>query len=160
VALTTLTVSHNYSQADNYTARVTATADNGCITDPIIIPLTMVKAVAEAGRDTLIIPNEPFQLHGAGGGEYSWSPAVGLDNPSVPDPITVLQDDQTYRLTVTTEEGCVATDIISITVFKGSNIYVPTGFTPNRDGRNDGLKPFYVGIKNLGYFMVYNRWGQ
>ena len=37
---------------------------------------------------------------------------------------------------------------------------MPTGFTPNGDGKNDKFKPFTVGITNLNYFRVYNRWGQ
>jgi gliding motility-associated-like protein len=37
---------------------------------------------------------------------------------------------------------------------------MPTGFTPNRDGKNDIFKPFTVGVTNLNYFRVYNRWGQ
>jgi gliding motility-associated-like protein len=37
---------------------------------------------------------------------------------------------------------------------------MPTGFTPNGDGKNDYFKPFMVGITNLTYFRVYNRWGQ
>jgi gliding motility-associated-like protein len=37
---------------------------------------------------------------------------------------------------------------------------MPTGFTPNGDGRNDKFKPFPVGITKLNYFRVYNRWGQ
>jgi gliding motility-associated-like protein len=41
-----------------------------------------------------------------------------------------------------------------------ADIYVPTAFTPNSDGRNDLLKPVLAGIKELRYFRVYNRWGQ
>jgi gliding motility-associated-like protein len=49
---------------------------------------------------------------------------------------------------------------VKATVFNGSAIYVPTAFTPNHDGLNDILKPFYVGIKTLYYFTIYNRWGE
>jgi gliding motility-associated-like protein len=49
---------------------------------------------------------------------------------------------------------------VKITVFKGSAVYVPTGFTPNNDGKNDILRPTYIGIRQLDYFRVYNRWGQ
>jgi gliding motility-associated-like protein len=49
---------------------------------------------------------------------------------------------------------------LTITVFKGSAIYVPTGFTPDDNGLNDVLQPRYIGIKKLQYFTVYNRWGQ
>jgi gliding motility-associated-like protein len=39
-------------------------------------------------------------------------------------------------------------------------VYVPTGFTPNGDGRNDVLRPYLAAIKELSFFSVYNRWGQ
>ena len=48
---------------------------------------------------------------------------------------------------------------MTVLVFKGSAIYVPTGFTPNGDGKNELLKPRYIGIKKLEYFRVFNRWG-
>jgi gliding motility-associated-like protein len=37
---------------------------------------------------------------------------------------------------------------------------VPTGFTPNGDGLNDVVKPIAVGVKQIRYFAIYNRWGQ
>jgi gliding motility-associated-like protein len=40
------------------------------------------------------------------------------------------------------------------------HVFVPTGFTPNGDGRNDLLKPIAVGIERIDFFGVYNRWGQ
>jgi hypothetical protein len=59
-----------------------------------------------------------------------------------------------------TPEGCTDTDDISIKVFREIVIYVPTGFTPNYDALNDGLKPKYIGIRKLAYFRIYNRWAQ
>jgi gliding motility-associated-like protein len=48
-----------------------------------------------------------------------------------------------------------------VTIFKtGPDIFVPTGFTPNNDGRNDKIFPICVGIARLEYFRVFNRWGQ
>ena len=38
--------------------------------------------------------------------------------------------------------------------------YVPSGFTPNGDSKNDVLRAIPVGMKQLNYFRVYNRWGQ
>jgi gliding motility-associated-like protein len=47
-----------------------------------------------------------------------------------------------------------------VRVYKGPDIYVPTGFTPNGDGKNDKFIPFPVGVKQINYFRVFNRWGQ
>lgn len=38
-------------------------------------------------------------------------------------------------------------------------MYVPTAFTPNGDGNNDILRPILIGMKELRYFKVYNRFG-
>jgi len=40
-----------------------------------------------------------------------------------------------------------------------AGIHVPKAFSPNGDGQNDRLFPILVGISNLQYFRVYNRWG-
>ena len=40
------------------------------------------------------------------------------------------------------------------------NVFVPTAFTPNNDGKNDIVKPVLAGIKELKYFRILNRWGQ
>jgi gliding motility-associated-like protein len=37
---------------------------------------------------------------------------------------------------------------------------VPNAFTPNNDGLNDQLLPFMIGIKELKYFKIFNRWGE
>jgi gliding motility-associated-like protein len=151
--------SHLYADTGNYVAQLIAVASNGCISAAIPVPVTVYKVVANAGKDTVIIKNQPFQLHGSGGANYSWSPPTGLDNAGIKDPVTILQDDINYTLTVTDRNGCMNTAIIKIVVFKGSAIYVPNAFTPNNDGLNDQLLPGYTGIKTLDYFKVYNRWG-
>ncbi|WP_204306850.1 gliding motility-associated C-terminal domain-containing protein, partial [Klebsiella aerogenes] len=51
--------------------------------------------------------------------------------------------------------------MIIVRIYKtGPEIFVPSAFTPNGDGRNDILKPITVGITQLFYFRIYNRWGQ
>lgn len=47
---------------------------------------------------------------------YLWSPATGLDNPTIANPTATVTGDITYTVTVTNENGCVATDDISLTV--------------------------------------------
>jgi gliding motility-associated-like protein len=40
------------------------------------------------------------------------------------------------------------------------DIHVPTGFTPNNDGRNDILRPLIKGHVTSYSFTIYNRWGE
>ena len=44
--------------------------------------------------------------------------------------------------------------------YDGPEIYVPSAFTPNKDGNNDLLRAFPAGIKSFEYFSIYNRNGQ
>lgn len=121
------------------------------------------KVNAFAGNDTVIIASLPLQLKATGGVTYQWSPATGLDNPNIQGPIAMLDGNPeyvTYVVTVADQAGCTDTDSITIRVYKtGPEIFVPTGFTPNGDGRNDVFRPIYVGMKTIDYFRVYNRWG-
>ncbi|SFV29381.1 PKD domain-containing protein [Thermoflavifilum thermophilum] len=115
-----------------------------------------------AGNDTLITLGESFMLHGTSNvpGTYTWSPADGLSDVHVPNPIASGTRDITYTLKVSTPVGCYGVDSIRVRYLKGPAIYVPTAFTPNGDGHNDVLRPFPVGIVKLDYFRVYNRWGE
>lgn len=153
-------VFQHVSLAGNYTHQLFAVANNGCSSDTVFTTIHFEKPFAFAGADTLVLKNIPFQLKGSGNGNYQWSPSTGLSNNAIANPDVVLNDDQAYVLTITTPEGCVAKDSVTITVFKGAAIYVPSGFTPNGDGLNEYFKPRYVGIKSLQYFTVFNRWGQ
>jgi gliding motility-associated-like protein len=123
------------------------------------------KARIFAGNDTLIAINQPLQLGASdidnlGFIDYTWSLSSGLDDATKRDPIAIIDRDRTYTVTGTTVNGCKATDDINIKVFTKADIYVPTAFTPNGDGNNDVLRPVLVGIKELKYFTVYNRYGE
>lgn len=118
-----------------------------------------------AGNDTLVAQGQPLQLNAiAGSGttftSYTWSPPIGLSNSRIKDPVAMLQNDMLYTVTASTIDGCEAKDDIKVRVFVKADINVPNAFTPNRDGRNDKFKMIAVGIRELKYFRIYNRWGQ
>jgi gliding motility-associated-like protein len=68
--------------------------------------------------------------------------------------------DQAYTIEIKTLSGCVTVDTQVVKTVKQSEIYVPSAFTPDNDGLNDYLRPIFMGIKELHYFRIYNRWGQ
>ena len=98
------------------------------------------------------------------GTSYTWSPSTGLNNPNIANPIATasLIDGTvvTYKVTTSTSAGCQGDAFVTIRVYKGPDLYVPTAFTPNGDNKNDEFMAFPVGIKKLNYFYVFNRWGQ
>lgn len=151
---------HAYRRTGDYTTTLWALATNGCSSDTVVTSVRVHQAQANAGTDTIVLNQVPFQLAGSGNGTALWTPATGLNRNDILNPTATLTADQRYELTVTTAEGCIAKDSVSIEVFKGSAVYVPTAFTPNSNGLNDVLKPAYVGMKKLYYFAIYNRWGQ
>ena len=157
---------HTYTSAGNDTVKLLATASNGCMSAELSKKINIVSLFVSANNDTTIIPNFPFQLSVDYGGNFtgvpgfSWSPSLGLNNTATWNPLATIQNDMSYFVTVTTDQGCVAKDTVNIKVFKGSAIYVPTGFTPNNDGRNEVLRPLYIGITKIYFFRIYNRWGQ
>jgi gliding motility-associated-like protein len=118
-----------------------------------------------AGNDTIAAMNQPLQLKVremsiAGVTNYTWTPAGYLTGANSDSPIATLTSDQRFVVVGTTPEGCQGMDDILVKVYKGPEIYVPSGFTPNNDGLNDVLRPIAVGIKEFRFFRVFNRWGQ
>ena len=122
------------------------------------------RILAFAGRDTSVVVNQPLQLKASGGIDYEWSPASALSNAGISDP-TALYDGSLesirYKVNVYNEASCVDSAFITVKIFKTApQVFVPTAFTPNSDGRNDVIRPIAVGISRIEYFRVFNRWGQ
>jgi len=150
---------YNYTKFGNYPISLSASTSNGCNAQ-VSKNISIIQVDVSTGRDTIIAENQPLQLHATGATDYTWSPSQYLDNPKSNHPVSLLPKSFTYYLSGVTAEGCTGYDTINIKVYKGPEVYVPTAFTPNADRKNDIFKPVFVGIKDLLYFSVYNRWGQ
>ncbi len=157
---------HTYSPAGNKTVRLIATASNACSSTAITKAINIAYINVSTINDTTILPNTPVRLlstwqsNTSGAPNFTWTPSMGLTNPNISGPMASIQNDMTYIITATTIEGCVAMDTINLKTFKGSRIFIPSGFTPNNDGKNDVLRPIYFDIPKIHYFRIYNRWGQ
>ncbi len=125
--------------------------------------------IVSAGKDTAIVLGQSLQLQATANdptaNKFTWSPATGLNNPNIPNPLAVLWGETAqsmeYTVKATNPAGCYGTDAIKVKVFRTNpDIFVPNGFSPNGDSRNDVIYPICVGITRLDFFRVYNRWGQ
>ena len=105
--------------------------------------------------------NLPYRLAARSfGSSILWNPVVSLDNPAIVSPVCKGTADQLYTIEIKTNTGCITVDTQMVKVIKGVDIYVPSAFTPNGDGKNELLRPTLMGVKDLQYFKVFNRWGQ
>ncbi len=89
---------------------------------------------------------------------WRWTPAKGLSDTTIADPVADPDVNTLYTLTVTAPGGCSATGTILVNVY--TPLSIPGAFTPNGDGHND---EFYVlgGPVNsqVEDFAVFNRFG-
>ncbi len=145
---------------------LTVTDNLGCpkpVRDTVIVKV-LPKVNAFAGNDTAVVVGQPLHLQATGGINYLWSPPVALSNVNIDDPIALYDgsiDSIRYQVMVSDEQNCLDSAYLTVKIFKTNpQIFVPTAFTPNGDGKNDLFRPIGVGIKNIEYFRVYNRWGQ
>lgn len=95
---------------------------------------------------------------------FNWLPAAGVNNTTAAEPVITPLITTTYAVNMD-DNQCVATDSLRIVVVDPStidcsDIFLPTAFTPNDDGLNDGFgisNPFATG--ELLAFDIYDRWG-
>ena len=142
---------------------------NGCtslVTDDVFVKITPPIEVTVFPRDSVVAEGDQIQLNATSIGTiYNWTNSATLSNPNIPNPVAAMPvgsagNIYTYTVTASTSAGCGVTASVTLKVYKGPDIYVPNGFTPNGDGKNDTFHPLTVGIKEINYFRVFNRWGQ
>jgi len=97
----------------------------GCLfTDTMFVNVNPLP-LADAGPDEWICPGDNIQLSASGGAVYLWTPATDLSNPNIPDPVATLIDTATYQVQVTSSEGCIEFD--TITIFVNPNVPTDAG---------------------------------
>jgi len=157
VATPTITTTYSLSVVDAIGCR-------SLVTDDVKVVVSRPMRINTFPFDTTAHAGDQFQLLATSAGvSYTWIPAAGLSNPNIANPIVTVGavgDEIIYQVIGVTDEGCKGEGYVKIRVYKGPEIYVPTGFTPNNDGKNDKFTPYPVGIKSYNYFRVFNRWGQ
>jgi gliding motility-associated-like protein len=138
----------------------TAEANNsGCIFRDTIKVTFSTPPQYSLGRDTSICRYDTVTLHiNVPNSNISWY------NQSKKNVLSITEEG-TYWADVVSKEGCTFRDSIKVLVetcipFKP---YVPNVFSPNDDGVNDDVKPFFQNefqITDNYLFQIYNRWGE
>ena len=135
------------------TYTVTVGSENGCDVSASVTVHGITKPLIYLGPDTALCIGDVLLLPETGGADsFLWSDGTLAPTWSV-------NSAGTYWATASNICGS-ATDTINID-YIACDLWFPTAFTPNDDGKNDVIRP----IGTLGKFKdyslsIYNRWGQ
>lgn len=99
----------------------------------------------------------------APGMQYAWTPTGSLSSSNIFNPIATPQQTTQYEVTIVTADGCSNRGVVTVVVVEPiceePYIFVPTGFSPNGDGKNDIFRVRGNFIDEV-YLAVYDRWGE
>jgi len=154
---------HLYNAATTYNVSLFIVNSQGCNSDTLTKPFTVHPyPVVDAGPDRWVLQGGSITIQPIVTGndlQYLWSPATYLDNVKSAMPVAGnMQDDITYKLTVTARGGCVRSDDMFVKVLKAPKI--PNTFTPNGDGINELWQIQYLDTYPDNRVQVFTRNGQ
>lgn len=135
---------------NNGTYYVKVTSAGGCVSVDSTLANVSTRPVVNAGIDTAVCEGSGIRLHTTGNNitSYNWSPASGVSNPNIPDPIALPQETTVYVLTVANNE-CEVSDSVAITVYKnpkadaGPDKVIIEGQSVNLNGSAFGTDVIY-----------------
>jgi gliding motility-associated-like protein len=151
---------HYYDAPGSYNVTLIATSTNGC-SDTITQTIEIGELpYANAGEDVILTYLENYTLNGSGVGTYYWTPVIWVSDPTVANPNVQLPYTTTFVLQVTSPDGCIGYDTVTIFIEDITVAEVPNAFTPNGDGLNDGIFVLNHSVALLLEYSIYNRWGE
>lgn len=113
----------------------------------------------QTSPDVFAIYGDAIQLSATSttNGPFIWSPAEYLSCVSCTSPIAIPNQNMTYSVSYTDENGCSASDVVHI--YYDPILYIPNTFTPNDDEHNQG---FRISANNIRSFelLIFDRWGE
>ncbi len=141
--------------------KYTFTIANGCTLEKTQMITVNETPTVDAGDDKTVLEGGQATLSATAYGiglRYKWSPSTGLDRDDVLNPIVRPTEDMTYKLTVTSQSGCVQIDEVNVKLLR--NLEIPNAITPNGDHINDDWKIKYIDSYPAATVEIYDRAGQ
>ena len=108
--------------------------------------------------DTIVGAKQEFKLWAKGANTYEWTPELPLNDPSSNSPIASIPENTIFSVIGYSEFGCQS-DQKNISVHVNNEIFIPTLFSPNKDGNNDRFLVYGTGLSKLT-IRIYNNWGK
>ncbi len=153
-----------YTQSGTYEIKASGEiCDTTYILDLTVHPAPEVKIFVSKNPVEI---NEEFELHIAQETYQSlqWFPEDIVTSINETPTYAAVEKDTWFKVILTDSNACQATDSVLVKVENPtcleSNVYIPSAFTPNGDGKNDIflVRSLYP-LENF-YLIIFNRWGE
>ncbi len=158
--------SHEYSLPGTYLIQLILTNNTGCADTANAMIMAYESPEADFllthGAGPYYLDRTPVILenHSSGAVSYFWTFGNG-DSSTAFEPVVLYTEPGHYAITlvVTNQWGCQDRTTRYIDVKVPEEVFVPSAFSPNGDGKNDN---FNIGTQNIVDFKIniYNRWGE
>ena len=121
-AITTAINSVSPDETTIYT--VTITNENGCKAADEAIVTIVPDFPVTVSADTFYCLGGTAQLTASGGVDYTWSPALGLDNSSIANPVANPMTTTAYEVIIKDEMGCRVKKTVAVEVKQVENFSI------------------------------------
>jgi gliding motility-associated-like protein len=139
-----------------------ATDGNNCTNSTGVTVFVQEFNLEVSASPPLVLSGKPVFLQTVSTFPYritSWQPVQFFRNQTGKTQELFADSSLQIRVTGTSPLGCKDTAFTSIEIIPLDDVYIPSAFTPNRDGKNEIVRVYGTGIKELD-FKIFNRWGQ
>lgn len=142
---------------------VTGTNAEGCTAqDAVTVFIKQLPEITVSKSNDIGCGVSNAQLLASGADIYAWSPAAGLNDSHVANPVANPASTTIYSVTgssATTQ--CTSTESITVLVKDSSKPipFIANTFTPNDDGLNDCFKVNHFKTIKVVDITIYNRYG-
>jgi len=159
-----------YRTGGKFDVSLTVTSDSGC--SSTLKKSNLITAYAHPSAAftvspqpaTIIAPTIQFADKSSGTYNilsWSWGFGDGSDSTStLQNPSHTYQDTGRYcaNLVILDEHGCTDTATNCLVIDPAFNLYIPSAFTPNGDGKNEIFEPKGQYVKSFEMY-IFDRWG-
>ncbi len=127
---------HTYKDPGVYQVILKAVDINTCIREDFAYgTITVFTPEFFVGEDVMICGGEATQLSSSGGESYNWSPAEGLSNTTIANPMANPSQTTTYNIDIVDINGCTFSDSVLVEVIPEVRSDFLTEFVDNCDSK-------------------------
>lgn len=95
---------------------ITVKSIDNCVAKDTVHISVLTSPSVKTSNDTTICDKGEAPLFATGGEKYQWSPAIGLSDATINNPIASINHSITYTVLVTSDNGCTASDSVKLIV--------------------------------------------